>query len=198
LDGGSLEVTFDSSRSNRAYVMINVGSLVAGRTYLLRFSAEGTRNEKSMSVFLRKAGSPYTVVTEAPFCKVNNYRTENEILLIPTTSESAATLVFDISEQNRLWLDNISLAEADVTLTNPDSIFFTVSNTLAEAKTYSLNEAYVDAKGATFNNSITVPPFTSVVLMKKSLSEQKKPSIGLQGLRRNDGISLNWQTTFNT
>ncbi len=194
LDGGALEVVFDSSRSNRAYVIMNVGSLVAGRPYLLRFSVVGSRSLKSLSVFLRKAGTPFTPVTDAAFCKVHNYRTENEFLLVPTASEASATLVFDINEQARLWLDNVSLSEANLTLTNPDNLFFTAQNTTNATRSFALDAEYVDAKGVIFSGSLTLPPFSSAVLMKKSFFEQNQQAIELQGSQQGDGILLNWQT----
>jgi parallel beta-helix repeat protein len=166
LDGGCLQMTMDTATNNRGYAIMDVGSVAAGKTYILKFSLLGKSNNKSLSVFLRKTGSPYTRISDVAYGKVLSTRTENEFLFIPKETVAGASLLFDVSDQNTLWMDNVSFAEANVSLSNPDNYIRFDYNDAAAGKTVGLDANYIDAKSVAYAGSISLVPFSSTVLLK--------------------------------
>lgn len=171
LDGGCLQVSFTSitGTTSRSSVIIGIGAVTANKTYVLRFSMSGTNNNNTLETFLRQSLAGYKDLSVRKYSIISASRTENEILFTPTISEPNASLVFNVQEQNKpLYLDNIQLYEANVTALDPmDSIRFEY-NASPVTTTVSLDAAYIDVKNKTYSGSITLPPFSSVILIKQA------------------------------
>jgi len=144
LDGGYLQVVPSAQSSS---VFINVGELKAGAKYILRYSVKGSDSSAMyIGASLRKAASPYTVLTSVQYRKADLSRSENEILFTSSTNETSAQIVFKTDNLNKYYLDNIQLYEADATITNIDDSVRFVYNATQVSKTISLNGSYVDVK----------------------------------------------------
>lgn len=197
LDGGALKIAFTpvTGNLNTASVILDAGSVTAGKAYILKFSMAGGEANKNVEVFLRQGGSPYADLSERKLCRISGARNENEYLFIPTASETAASIVFDVREQsNALYFDNIRLRQADITSINPeDSIRFEYNHT-PSSKTVSLDGPYVDARNGLYNNSITLLPFTSAVLIKKHSPMIVLPTrfISFTAVKAGQVVKLNW------
>ncbi len=165
LDGGYLQVVPSAQSSS---VFVNIGELKAGAKYILRYSVKGSVNNiMYVGASLRKAASPYTVLTPIQYRKVNFSRSENEILFTSSTNETSAQIVFKSDNQSKYYLDNIQLYEADASLTNIDDSVRFVYNATQVSKTVSLNGSYVDVKNNKYSNSIVLQPYQSAVLIKE-------------------------------
>ncbi len=177
LDGGALRVAFSNLTGGDSYatVVINVGTVSAAKKYLLKFSLSGTNENKLLDAYLRKSNAPYSDIASRSYVNITGGRTEQEVLLLPTVDESAASIGFKIPEQNgSVYFDNIQLVEANVTVTNPDDSIRFVYNPETGSKSFALNNTYADIANNTYNSSITVAPYSSAVLLKKS-SNQPTP-----------------------
>lgn len=197
LDGGALKISFSSitGTTNASSVILNSGSIVANKNYILKFSMAGGDANKNIEVYLRQSFSPYADLTVRKLCKIRNTRSENEYLFTPGYSEANASIVFDIKEQNTpLYFDNIQLQEANVTIVNPgDSIRFEYNNT-SQLKNIALNGNYVDARNTAYSNAVTVQPFSSVVLIKKDIPLAVLPVqfIAFTAEKKNAQTILKW------
>lgn len=170
LDGGSLKFSFSSvsGKANRSLLIIGVGNIDASKKYILKFSLKGTKNNQSIGTNLRQSLSPYSNLTAFQNCILTKTRTENQFLFSPTATESNASMQFEIDEaDSTLWIDNIELYEANVTLTNPDDYIRFEYNATQLPKTITLSDSYIDVKNNPYSGSLTLQPFTSIILLKK-------------------------------
>jgi|GEM_PF-1437970 len=65
-----------------------------------------------------------------------------------------------------------------ITTTNASDLRFEYNDTTSN-KTISLGANYIDMKNVAYNGSITLPPFTSAVLIKTGISDTTIPSVSL-------------------
>ncbi len=176
LDGSYLEV---APSDNNSSLFVNVGELKANTKYILRYSIRGTVGEGVyISAALRKV-SPYIVVTPVQNRKTNLSRSENEMAFIPSSGAAAAQIVFTSNNQNKYYLDNIQLYEADATITNIDDSVRFEYNATQVSKTISLAGNYVDVKNNKYSNSIVLQPYTSAVLIKNGGITNTAPSVSI-------------------
>ena len=125
-------------------------------------------------------------------------------------STSRVSIELDVAEPNSAtWIDNVMLQEATVKQTNPNDYIVFQYNAGTSAKSFTLNNGtYYDAKGATYSGKVTLQPYTSLVLFKKTSQSQFKVSadeslqaINLQGNLTDasenassmSSSNLNWQ-----
>jgi parallel beta-helix repeat protein len=170
LDGGSQKISFSSvsTTTNTSLNIIGIGAIDSNKNYILRFSVKGTKNAK-LEVMLRKTGSPYTIITPVKSFNVSASRTEQDFLFSkPNSSESSASIQFYIDEADgTVYFDNIELYEADVSIPNPDDYLRFEYNASISPKVVSLGGiTYVDVKNNYYADSVTVDPWSSVVLIK--------------------------------
>ncbi|MEO6915166.1 MAG: right-handed parallel beta-helix repeat-containing protein [Chitinophagaceae bacterium] len=199
LDGGSLKLNFTSQSGNRGHatIIIAIGSLVAGRTYLLKYEVAGVSN-KYVETYLRKSQSPYNDLSERKYSRVNANRSYCEVLFTASGSEADAALGMDIEEQvNPVYIDNLQLNPVQVTMTNPDDMIRFVFNNSSSERTYPLNGNYVDAKGNSFSGSITLPPYQSAVLLLQTLYSLPLTFTSFKGTRLENTVRLEWDLSDN-
>lgn len=173
LDGGFLKI---DPKSKQSSVSMKIGGLQAGKKYVLRYSSKGTKDGfMTLGAFLRQDGGSFRSLTSLQSSKVLKDRSENEIVFSPSSSVSSAWLAFEASDKETYYLDNIKLYEADVSITDPDKAIIFKYNASSESKKFSLDGNYVDVKGRKFSNSITLQPYTSVVLMENGNKKAENP-----------------------
>lgn len=165
LDGGSLKLTPGTTSSS--YGVIGIGAVTASKNYVLKFSMLGSTSCKSVNVFLRQSLSDYINLTPIFSRPIKTSRIENEIVFTAPTTESDASIVFSVtSDAGTIWLDNVNLSPADITYANPDDSVLFFYNDTNSNKTVTLpaGKQYVDVKQVTYSGSVTLTPFTSIVL----------------------------------
>jgi hypothetical protein len=152
-----------------------VGSVSSSKSYIVRFSAQSTK-DTVFSVYLRQSGSPFTIVSETQTFKVGPTRQEYEFLFQGPQNQSNAVLVFVTRGKNfRFWLDNVSLQEANVSLLDLDKQIRFECNTTASTRTIALDAAYVDVRNKKHSGSISLAPYSSIILLRDG---DKVPSAG--------------------
>lgn len=169
LDAGTAKISYSSGSSN-GVISFAVGAIDVNKKYILKFSLKGSVNNKTMRVYLFQNHNPYDALSVSSTCKISSSRTENEFLLIPTTTDANATVTFEIDpSMTDLYVDNFEFYEATVSMNNPDNYIRFEYNATKNNKNVSLGSTnYKDAKGANYTGNITLSPFTSLVLFKQT------------------------------
>ncbi|MNE14393.1 hypothetical protein D3C80_1072720 [compost metagenome] len=138
-------------------------------------------------MFLRQTLTPYKSLTPIFYCKQSNLRTENEFILPGTTAEADASIVFQLEEDDDpIWIDNIKLIEADITMNNPDDYIRFENNTSKVGRTIYLDDTYIDVKNTIYSGKVHLEPFSSLILIRK------KESINIKSeLKKSPKLNLN-------
>ncbi|MDB5135603.1 MAG: parallel beta-helix repeat containing protein, partial [Mucilaginibacter sp.] len=178
LDGGCLKVSFNSvlSSSNFGSVIIGIGQVAAGKTYRLKFSIQGSDNYKAATAYLRYSLSPYSDISDRVSCSITQARMEKEILFTASTSVSNASVAFDIPEQpSPVYLDNIKLEEVDATKVDADQYLTFVYNNQTALNSFNIVPG-VDVYTTKYQNSITLQPFLSSIILKDVVNCPSPPA----------------------
>jgi hypothetical protein len=172
LDGGSIQIGFQPQPpglSNLTLLYQSIGAISSGKSYKLNFSLIGSNDNVSVGVYLRNSQSPWNKLSETRYAKISGTRTENEFVFSDIIASDDASLTFEIYDQNVSYgLDNINLKEADVTFTNPNDHFRFEYNPNGTDKRVDLDGDYIDVKNNQYSNSLTLAPYSSIVLIKQS------------------------------
>ncbi|MEO6453065.1 MAG: Ig-like domain-containing protein, partial [Ginsengibacter sp.] len=164
LDGSYIEVT-PSARNSSVYTII--GGLTAGKNYILRYSVRGSVDSTmTIGTFFREVPTPYTILTPIQYRKIGTQRSDYEILFTSLTTIPSVTVVFKVDDQNKYYLDNLSVYEADAVVTNPDDSIRFEFNATNVTKSVALNGTYIDSKNNSYAGTIILQPYTSAVLIR--------------------------------
>ncbi len=114
---GSLRLDFPSYITNKTSIIFaNVGSITAGKNYMLNFSALASYSNRSLKVYLRQSGGNLTPLTE-PYMDqfINNTRTDYKLLFTPTISDINGRIDIEIPQSSgTTYVDNIAFFESDL------------------------------------------------------------------------------------
>jgi parallel beta-helix repeat protein len=182
LDSSSLKFSFSSvsGQYNKSILTFNIGIIDSTKKYILKYRLKGVKTGQKIEVNLRQLSTPYTKLSSFQTCKIFPDWKEEEFLFSPNTNANNSCIQFIIDEaDSTLYFDNIELYEADATLINPDDCIRIEYNATHSNKTIPLEEDYVDVKNNLYSGSVTLPPFASVVLLKKipnTISKKKNNS----------------------
>ena len=201
IDGGTLQLTANNySYNNNLALNLIFNTLTAGKTYMLSFSLLGSTNDKSVGVYLRKAGAPYTTYSAENRIPVSTTRTDYQFGIAATGTDDVCYIMFDYAHANGpVWVDNVQLQEAQVTVTNPDDYIVFQYNRTKKAKTVTLNGTYYDPTGVMYTDKVTLQPYTSLVLTKqaangtsqfKTTTDASIQAMSLQGNLVNSPVSV--------
>ncbi len=168
LDAGTLQITNISSTISNYQVILDIGSISSSKNYILRFSTQSSR-DTLVTAYLRVNGSPYSRLSDIKKVPFTIKRTENEFLFTLPSSASSASIILETKcPKLNFWLDNVELYEANVSITDPDSYIFFQYNNSSSSKSFPLSGTYEDVRGKTYTNSVTIPAYSSVVLIKQT------------------------------
>ena len=146
---------------------IPVGNVIANKQYALSFKMLGVNSDRTVRVYLEKNSSPYTKLTEIATFKLTNSLTTNDVLFTANASETAELTIEIDQNDGTVYLDDVSLLEvSSVTINNPDDYISFLYNETDEAKNVSLLETYKDVTGTSYSGTISIPAFSSKILLK--------------------------------
>ncbi len=172
LDGGTLQVSANNySMSNDFIVNMPVGKITAGKSYVMSFSLMGASSKKAIDVYLRKTGWPYTEFTPRSKVPITSNRTDYQFGFTATGSDDVSCILFEVDQPDAMmWIDNVVVQEANLTITNPDDYLIFQYNASTKNKSVKLpnGTTYYDATGKAYNGTVVLQPFTSVVLIKQN------------------------------
>ena len=173
LDGGSLRVSFanPSGKSNSYMQVINrFGAITKGKTYVLRFDVIASTNV-TILVYLRTYGPPFTEYDKRYSITLDTLRRSFELPFTASGSDPDAVMLFQMDgEGAALWLDNVRLQEDAALRNNADDFIKLHYNPTLNDSLVTLVGTYRDVKNQPYTNSFVLKPFTSIILLKDTLS----------------------------
>jgi parallel beta-helix repeat protein len=175
LDGGCMKLSFSSMTSTNPFSSLNafhfgnIFSVQKDKVYVLRFDAVAATENKVLRTFILQNISPYHYLT-SPIkgVEVGTTKQSYEVLLSCVEDDVVgARLQFKMFESDQtIWIDNIELHEANVSLSNPDDSIRFEYNPTFQTKTVALTDDYMDVKGQLYSGNVTLSPFSSLILLR--------------------------------
>lgn len=169
IDGGTLRVSFaNASNQPNSYVLVTVpiGSVARNKTYQLDFDAIGT-SAKRIDAFIRQQSGSYSDLAPRFSILTGTNRQHFTTAFTATADEANAIMVFQVYEDGQTaWLDNVKLQEATATPNNPDDFIRLAYNPTAQNTSVGLSGDWRDAKNQAYSGTVTLAPFTSLLLLK--------------------------------
>jgi parallel beta-helix repeat protein len=169
LDGGCLHHRYKAPAADpkTSLLLVRAGAVSAGKAYLLKFSIQGSVEHGSAGVRLREWDRPWDGLTDYQDVKVDATRRECEILFRVESSRTASQIEWAFNERDgTLWLDNVSLHEAEAGEPDP-RIFRLEVNPTEQSRTLRLDQPWVDVAGRTYLGEVPLPSRASLVLIRK-------------------------------
>ena len=177
LDKGALQVSYTPpSGSNSSKIMEawfvdkeHAKTFLAGHTYRVKFSIMGSADGNTdFRCVLRATG-----VGESRWMFFKVYKTRSEVELLFTLSKDIPNAFLVVINDDATlcptwWLDNLTVQESNVTYSDVNDFVRFEYNATSDSKNISLDGTYVDVRNKTYNSAITLAPYTSVILMRKS------------------------------
>ena len=166
---GSIITPFTTAvTGSRVIVSTPVGKIDSGKCYVTHFTLHAPDNNHTLLVFLQQYPSPYTHLTSVINVFSATPSTNNTVVLNTSGSNTNSSVVFQMNQSDpRIYIDNIDLYLATVTANSPDSNYLFKYNPSKSSVVIPLSGSYQDAGGTAYSGSLTLQPFSSVVLFKK-------------------------------
>jgi Right handed beta helix region/Secretion system C-terminal sorting domain len=166
--GGSIKVTFSLPAANK-YSLIHspIGAVSSAKKYVLRFSTYGTTQQGIVRAYIRKTTSPYNNLVATQTQTFGIGKVDHEFLFSSPTTATAGNFVIEL-EQNSgtTYIDNITFYEATASVYDPTAQIRFEYNATKVAKTVALDASYTAVNGTVYSSSVTLQPFTSIILVK--------------------------------
>jgi hypothetical protein len=87
---------------------------------------------------------------------------------------NGAFLVIELLEKDGpIWLDNLDIRSANAVITNPDEHIRFEYNSGNVNRQVLLSSPHIDARNVKYQTSVSIAPFSSVVLIKVSSKGKK-------------------------
>ena len=113
---GALKISFPSVSTIQTTIYASVGQIIAGKTYVLRFSTLGTSNNAQISIQLKKYITPFTALASPQTTTFGASIKNHQILFQPTVSDAAARIdMWFTQNSGTTYLDNLAFFEATPT-----------------------------------------------------------------------------------
>ncbi len=163
----SLKIEFSKAEANR-YGIIHgdVGSITAGKKYLIRFKTMGTSECGIVRTYLRKTESPYNNLVPPQKGIYGINEKEHEFLFDVKASETAASFVIEIEKNGgTTYVDDVELYEANAAIVDLSKQVRFEYNATNEQVNIPLNAAYVGVDGTSYSNTLLLAPFSSKILI---------------------------------
>ncbi len=160
--GNSLKVEMPSA----GILVFKFGSIKKENYYNLRFKGTGNRS-LLLKAYFRQVGSPYAKVSEVKTIKLDNARADINELLIASSSNPQTDLVIESADPNlTYWINNLEIVQVEVEKADAKDFIFFEYNDTHSPKSFGLSGNYVDLRGVKLSKSVTIEPFSSVILLK--------------------------------
>ncbi|MCF6351042.1 MAG: right-handed parallel beta-helix repeat-containing protein [Flavobacteriaceae bacterium] len=169
LDNGCLRFNYIGTGNNNILHSDHF-QVVEGQQYLLKFSIISNQSG-TISTKLRQGVSPYQILSLNKLFFVDTTRREYEFLFTANQDSNPTRLEFQSKNDISLyWIDNINLYEVTAIRDDPREKSKLFYNATMQTKVIDLESSvYLDLDGNTVNNSISLEPFTSKILILTDL-----------------------------
>jgi len=160
--GGVWEITPNTDKSALAYVQI--GAVTKGDKISVEFDVKSRKGNQDIEVFLENS---FNLNQADAISYLNSSQEFNKVKLFfdSFTSSGNESLVLRFGpEPISFFIDNLKVSKV-TTKMNRDRIFFRFNSSGKEVN-YSLSGSFKDGKGQQFEDSVTIPPYNSVLLFR--------------------------------
>jgi parallel beta-helix repeat protein len=152
----------------RTIVNSPVGTLLSGTWYVTHFTLHTPDDTRSLLVYLQKYQPPYTHFTPVITIPSKSPSINSTIVFYTTGADPSGAIVFQMNQSDpRVYIDNIDLYRAVVTPNDMNLNYVFQYNASKSAKTIPLSGVYQDISGVTYQTSIQIPAYGSVLLFLK-------------------------------
>ncbi|MEX0884248.1 MAG: Ig-like domain-containing protein, partial [Cyclobacteriaceae bacterium] len=174
LDGGALKI----SGSGSFNTTFNIGNVVEGKQYIVRFSAVSNQT-LAAKTYLQQRGTPWAKASAISVIQTDKERKEYELLFTAAKSLERTSLLIRIENVNNseLFLDNIAFHEAEILPIDPEKKILFEFNASNEDKSIPLYGKFMDMKGNFHSGNIKIAPFSSILLIRTSEEETLIPNL---------------------
>lgn len=164
---GSLKLTSNVTSNNFTQVSQLIGAVDASKKYVLKFKTKGAK-AGSFQTYIQQWTGAYAIITSTQSGSVGIGVEQHEIVFSGEHSTQTAAKIYILFSQNNstVYIDDIQFFEATVTPTIIDDYLRFEYNATNSAKTISLNAKYISVDSTVYNGTVTLQPYTSIVLIK--------------------------------
>ena len=171
--GGSLRLTFSSTSGQAGTILTaetRAGTIQQVKSYTVRFDAACAASTRVLEVYLKRSSGNYGDLSARTLVYLTPATGRYEAVLHSTTDDPTANVAFTLPEGSQaVWIDNVRTQEATITAASTqDSIRFEYNASSAPRLVSLPAGRYVDARNATYSGSLTLAPYSSVVLLRKN------------------------------
>jgi len=139
------------------------GGVDVTKHYILRVRTKSTIDDKTIAFKTLNTGTGHPIQR---FFASPSTAADKEILLSYPETDGAANLkIVSCDDQADVWFDNLYFYEANVTLINSTTYLHLLYNRTAVNKSYLLSVAMEDVEGTSYSGTITLTPWTSLILI---------------------------------
>ncbi len=164
---GSLKIVPAAPSTDYTFLYSPVGVISSTKQYILRVTTLGSSANGIMRAYLRKSAYPQTSLTPAQVESFGTSRQVHEFLFTAPSNEAAASFLIEIQQASgTTYVDDIEFYEVKATYLDVNSLIRFEYNATATAKTVTLDAKYVGVDSTVYNNSVTIQPYTSLILLK--------------------------------
>ena len=164
---GSLKVTPAASSTAFTFIYAPIGSVANTKKYILRFTTLGTSGNGVLKAYIRKSGTPQTVLTPIQYEAFGSAKQIHEFLFAAPANEAAASLMIEVQQATgTTYLDDIEFYEADATTLSIDDQLRFEYNATPNTKIIQLGAKYIGADSTIYNGAISLMPYASAILIK--------------------------------
>ena len=167
---GSLKLTSNILSNNFTQVSQLIGEIDSSKKYILKFKTKGIK-AGSFQTYIQQWSGAYAIITSTQSGSVKAGVEQHEIVFSGEHSTQTSAKIYILFSQNNstVYIDDIQFYEATVTPTNVDDYLRFEYNATNAVKTISLNAKYISVDSTVYNGSVTLQPYTSVVLIKSGV-----------------------------
>ena len=189
INGNTLKLGTSSATTNMLGLYFDIGTVVNGSKYLVKFSLQGRKNADFTLQIIKNGGS-YNSIAETRTLHYNSDVTDYEIVFNATSDESAL-LVLQFKEQDApVWIDDLDVHLASLVAVNPDDRIKYLFNYSSGSSTVSFDGTYTDAKNNMYYGTITLAAYRSAVLIKQATSVEVFRRMANDKIPTNDAIQI--------
>ena len=170
---GSIKLTNNVTSKNFTQVSQIIGALDASKKYVLRFKTKGAK-PGTFQTYLQQWTGAYAIITSIQKGSIGVGVEQHEIQFSGEHStQTNAKLYIQFSQNSSTtYIDDIQFYEATTTPTNINDYLRFEYNASNSAKTVALDAKYIGVDSTVYNGTVTLQPYTSVVLIKSGATTQ--------------------------
>lgn len=172
-----IKITLNSHANGKLVLLSlsNIGAISHNKNYILRFKAVSER-ARIVTVFLGQIEAPYAALSHSQSQIISSTSSASEVLFNAPVSDPNGRIVFQFdTDSGNFSLEDVELYEANVDIANPDHYIRFEYNPTDKIKEVQLDRPYLDAKNKSYQNKLSLLPFSSTVLI--SLEDLSSKSI---------------------